>query len=324
MNYQSFAAIGKLGVFTLGALALGALVYCDQQVSRAGWWLFVGLSLSIGFTHGALDVVLLAREFNRPRALISVTFLYLIFTLALAAASAQLGWLVLPLLLLMSVWHFGEPYGRWESSDWLARLIAGGAGVMLPALVSSRALQELLVVPFGSDFHLAWNSWKFLAWAWLALCATGWVALRQNKCRSPLFTEVAAVLLMNLVLSPLMAFALYFGIFHAGFHIWRVAMSQTEKKTQNQPWGVMWRAFRLLRQPAILATLAATAGLLIVLGWYLRSDAATPLLNDSLILRWLLVALTAVTAPHMILVSRCAHWLQTGQQPNPKSLHAEL
>jgi hypothetical protein len=59
----------------------------------------------------------------------------------------------------------------------------------------------------------------------------------------------------------------------------------------------------------ILMTSAATGLLLLALAWYLSSDANVDWYEQSAVLRWILIALTAVTLPHLILVSRCAHWL---------------
>ena len=60
----------------LSLLALVVLVACDQLLPQTAWWLFVCLSLTAGFLHGALDVVLLAHVFPRPlqRALVATVY----------------------------------------------------------------------------------------------------------------------------------------------------------------------------------------------------------------------------------------------------------
>lgn len=51
----------------LWGLALACLYALEQQWPTLGVWLFVGLSLTLGMGHGALDTVLLLGQF-KPQA----------------------------------------------------------------------------------------------------------------------------------------------------------------------------------------------------------------------------------------------------------------
>ena len=285
----------------LSLLALLALVACDQLLPQSAWWLFIGLSLTAGFLHGALDVVLLAREFPQmgQRALMAALYAGAVLLLGLVLGQS-LAW-ALFVLIAMSAWHFGEPYGRWGQYNLLLRAVVGGASIMLPMLVSPNAMHSIIALLAYEDPDLVWLIWFALAMAWLALvpACLVWLAFEKFKGTSALLTEVAAVLTLNILLSPLMAFALYFGVYHSMSHIGRVATVQRSHMAG------------LLQRPAVLAAFASTATLLGLLWWYLQGVGVSQQPDYSSVLRWLVVALAAVTLPHLILVSRCAHWLQT-------------
>ena len=112
--------------------ALAALRYLDQSFAHAGLWLFVGLALTTGFFHGALDIVLLQLEFTGGRRLGGALVLYVAAAVLLAMLCVYSGWLMVLVLLIMSIWHFGEPYGRWPRTQWsqgawVHRVIAGSS-----------------------------------------------------------------------------------------------------------------------------------------------------------------------------------------------------
>ena len=292
LNQLSHKQLSLLGALT--ALGLAGLSYLDHTFVQAGLWMFIGLTLTSGFFHGALDIVLIQREFASARRFAGVTVLYAVAV-------------VLLLLLSMSVWHFGEPYGRWAQGDWVHRVIAGGAPVMLPALLSAPTLQGLLPMAVGLDATWAWTIWQTMAWLWVGICGfaiAAFFVLGQRQFCKPLWLEVGLVLVLNLTLSPLMAFSIYFGALHAAAHIYRVVAHQSHDLDVAQP-------SRGLSRPgavAILLTCAATFLLLLPLVWYLQNEPLAASAHHGL-LNALLVALTAVTLPHLILVSRNARWL---------------
>jgi beta-carotene 15,15'-dioxygenase len=281
-----------------GLAALALLVWADTRVPQARWLLLIGLSVSTGFVHGALDAVLLQREFLDTRARAGAALAYLCLVLALAFVLAhQPAWALL-LLLAMSVWHFGEGRGRWPGNHWMARCVAGGAPVMLPCLLAGRALAETLPHFAGDHAQLVGAAWQTMAWAWALLCIAGGVLLRREAFFKRLWVEVAAVAALFALLSPLSAFALYFGLFHSLSHIGDVAASHHPRRQ-----GSMWL------QPAVLATLGLSAALLLALWLLLPSPAqGWPSAYDQPA-RWLIVALCAVSLPHLALVQRCGAWL---------------
>ena len=294
------------------ATALAVLRLLDQHVAQAGLWFFIGLTLTTGFFHGALDIVLIQREFSGASRLVSVLALYTGSAVLIALVCTRSGWLLVLVLLLMSAWHFGEPYGRWAHGSWNARAwvqraVVGGAPVMVPVLLAPAALQAVLPMAVALDAAAAFAVWQTLAWIWVGVCLLGLITFRQGLLNKPLLAEVVLVLVLNLLLSPLMAFSLYFGVFHATAHIVRVVAKARQGKriTQGN------KRLRMCTQPAgvaIVITSLATLFLLLILFWYLQELPDSAEEHRSL-LNWILIALTALTFPHLVLVSRSARWL---------------
>jgi beta-carotene 15,15'-dioxygenase len=314
------------GCVLLAMLVLRAL---EAQWPALALWAFVLLSLTLGFGHGALDAVLLLGQFAPRSKALAASAVYLLCVLAAGwALSWSVPWALL-LLVLMSVWHFGELHSY---SVW-ARVCVGGASVMWPVLVAQDALSELLLSALGSGFSAAWLVWRMLAMGWLIVLlvgALGWAArwfLNRKKLADSgtgesqnqvwgqglgnthnhhvlwAAVEILALLCAYLLLSPLLAFALYFGVYHCTAHVARVRRAVLAHS-----------ALVLARYAtAFLASLVATAVLLALLWWFLPSvpwqGATAALANPGQLLQWLVVGLAAVTLPHLVLVSYSARWL---------------
>ncbi len=289
-----------------GALALLAAAGLDRLAPGASLWALLGLSATAGFAHGALDIELLLQRFRPVSSAMRLAALYLLVVVLLAWALSSAPHAALWLLLLMSAWHFGEDYGRWDGSSaaagLLTRLVVGGAPVMLPLLFSTDAMAGLLreVWPGGAgEFWLRLSqAWLVLLLGWMVLCG-----LRLRKLMRHAWYELAGVAALNLVFSPLMAFAIYFGLYHAPAHIWRV--------WTMRPAAGAARAFSRLGWGVIFAmTLILGAAL-----WWAMGRAAVAPAEWSFALRWLVLALTALTLPHLVLVSLCARALSSGSDP---------
>ena len=290
----------KTAVAALPLIAL--LAWADKTVPQAGAWALLLLSVSVGFVHGALDAVLLPqRSVSRAQAaLMFVAYLLLVLMLGwlLGAAVSLALWM----LLLMSAWHFGEPYGRWDGlSHWksgLTRAVVGGAPVMLPVWLTPDQLAMILtdVVPAAGL-----RGWQVMASLWLGLLAA-WLlvgGLRYPRMLRYAWFELIGCFGLYMLFSPLMAFALYFGVYHAPVHIWRV-------------WRASANAGSHLSTRVAVSAVALTTVLTWLLGaglWWFLTPGFTTALNFSAALQWLIVAFAALTAPHLVLISLCAAFL---------------
>jgi beta-carotene 15,15'-dioxygenase len=315
MNHLSRRPALAFATGALLLLALLALRAIEARWPPLAWWAFVLLALTIGFGHGALDALLMLGQFKPRSKVLQVSAAYLACVLF---AGWVLSWsvpLALLALVLMSVWHFGELH----SATMGTRICVGGASVMWPMLVARDAMAPLLRDALGSGFDTAWLIWQILASGWLVLVlatALGWLVKRlvvQKKLTSSgqgltvgihstalrAAIEIAVVLCAYLILSPLLTFALYFGLYHCLTHVARVRRAMAAHGA---------RAFSRYGA-ACVASAFATAMLLLLLWRFLPPVTWLDGAGHARAMQWLVVSLAAVTLPHLLLVSYSARWL---------------
>ncbi len=310
MGRQQSKLISLGGV---SVVLLAVLSFLDREWPQAGAWALVGLSLTVGFVHGALDAAILQRRFTDRMRLMQWLGAYL-------AAVVVLGWwlsgmvnVALWLLILMSVWHFGEPYGRWNGlQPWsanLTRAVVGGAPIMVPVWLAPSKLAQTLAPVVDA---IAVQVWQAMAAVWLALLVVwiGACGLKRAYAARHAWAELSGCIVAYALFSPLMAFAIYFGLYHAPVHIWRVRR------------GWMAGANASVLKPGVVAvgvfaTLCATWLLSAGLWWLLSLDFST-IAEPAAALRWLIVALAAVTAPHLVLISASSAFLAVYPRFGPR------
>jgi beta-carotene 15,15'-dioxygenase len=259
---------------------------------------FVLLTVTVGFAHGAMDIFLLRDPQNRLES--KGCALYAVAVLLLGAALMLWPSLALIALILLSLWHFGEQAHRehdHQQEAWLLRFVQGGSSVMLPVLLSPDALKPWVQSIAAADTVWVWPAWVGIAGLWCALLLVALVLIKpwRSQTSKTLWIELIALIVLNLLLSPLLAFALFFGVYHSGAHIWRMRQLQRRE-------GKTWHDGLLAA--TMLATLLALAALM----WWMYKQTFT-VSDAGQWLRALVVALAAVTLPHLILVSRNRHRL---------------
>ena len=293
-----------MAVLAAFSLLVAALVLLDQNVLRAGLWLSMIVSVTVGFGHGALDAHLLWRRFPSRLQALAVAAAYLLVVVLSGWALSHAVSVALWLLLGLSAWHFGEAYARWDNlhpaTRTLTRFVVGGAPVMLPMWLSPGAMADLLRAAWqGNETQV----WQWLASIWLALFV-GWVMLcgipRYHAARHAWY-ELVGAMALNLIFSPLMAFALYFGFYHSPVHIWRVWRTRPLQVTAS---GNASASGLINVAATFVVTLALGVALVVML------DLNTSVFSiEAVGLRWLIVALAAQTLPHLILITLCAKQL---------------
>jgi hypothetical protein len=112
------------------------------------------------------------------------------------------------------------------------------------------------------------------------------------------------------LVSPLMAFALYFGLYHAAGHIRRV-LAVVPVGTRRT-----WH-----RNPYLIAAIGLTGLLGLLLAGAMHAQAIDVALPD-LALRGVILALVAVSVPHVVLISLWAAALgRPPDAPTARSAH---
>jgi len=269
-----------------------------------GWQLVLAtIALAIGIPHGALDhLVTLPKAAPIRMAL----FIMLYVAIALLAIYAILRWNVWGFIfvVLMSATHFGIGDAAFLSEKdsldgssriptWFYAPAAGLPPVAIP-LVNSRSTDALEKVnPALINWHSGFTTEILMAVA--VITTLSLLALLQRKR----YRDALDILLLAALASfapPLVAFAVYFGCWHAMRHTARLTslLPNSESAYLRSRPGQAFAAAVIPGLPA----LAGTFIFVIVLAGFSQQD-----LSDKFL--WLtLVTIWALTVPHMIVTAR--------------------
>ena len=254
---------------------------------------FLVIALSVGLFHGMLDIILLQ---NKPFQQRHFLLIYGALALAACLLLALFSGAALIILLLLSVWHFGELQGekpRKPKSQQLMikRFILGANALAAAFLLGGNDIAVILTTILNQPVWLqtTWQVWRLLSVLWLVTFALYLLLLIYRRQLQPFYadlSEIMVVWLAFLLLPPLMAFSLYFGAYHALRHIRDVLPNVLVLKTHGTVLGFV---------------ILASAGFLLLIAtqytnWSQNFSAST-LLQATIIL------LVAVTLPHAILIS---------------------
>lgn len=273
--------------------------------SSITWQVVIALvALAIGIPHGALDhLVTLPRSSAKKMAL----FIVIYVAVAVAAVIALLTWNVFGFIfvVIMSAVHFGigdaafisEIDRRSENPKRFQKYLYASAAGTLPVvipLVSDKSTSALEKVnPALINWHQGLNN-DLLLWTML-LTAFALLRLVQKR-RDGEAIDLVLLYLLAVTAPPLVAFAVYFGCWHAMRHTARLTLtlpSSQEAFAAGDEKKAFLRAV-LPGTPALVGTFIVAA--LIVL---LRGDS----LDDQFL--WVsLVVVWALTVPHMAVTAR--------------------
>jgi Brp/Blh family beta-carotene 15,15'-monooxygenase len=272
-----------------------------------GWQ--VGLAvfaLAIGIPHGAVDHLVALPATSKPKLAILIAGYVAI---AILAVLAILHWnkLGFQLVLAMSAFHFGfgeasfiaeqdRLTGRRRmklKTQNMFAISAGSIPVLIPLLNESTAsaLREInpLLITWASDIA---PQLKFL----VAFFFVTTLVLLINEKRMREVIDLSLLTALALISPPLVAFAVYFGCWHAMRHTARLtlALARSQKAFED---GKISRAFLSAiwpGVPALVGTFVA-AGIVIILRGGSVSDQ---FLWITLVIVW------ALTVPHMAVTAR--------------------
>lgn len=297
------AAIATVGLAVLtGATA--------QSPDLPAWVPWVALaSLAVGLPHGAVDHLALLRPI-RHRGL--AVALYLV-----SAATAVAVILLLPgpafvAVVVMSAWHFGT--GDVESlvdlggdqrdtRTWSAlhAVAAGAVPLVLPLTSHATAATLGLVQPQLPHLDGLANGSLRLATVLLALVV---VARLLTLRRLRPATELLVLVVLGLLVTPLLAFGVYFALWHALRHTARLAQDDTGALTTRSLLLIVAAGL-----PALVLTVTIVAVALLVVGGF---GGPGPWLWVTLALVW------GLTVPHMAVVSRFNAARRSASRPTPR------
>lgn len=299
----------KVRKFSRYAVALAiVLSFIFAQIiedSSITWQVVIALiALAIGIPHGALDhLVTLPRSSRKKMAL----FIAIYVAVAVLAVIALLTWNVVGFIfvVVMSAVHFGigdaafisEIDRRCDNPKRFQKYLYASAAGTLPVVVplvsdkSTSALEK--VNPALVDWHQGLNN-DLLLWTML-LTAFALLRLVQKR-RDGEAIDLVLLYLLAVTAPPLVAFAVYFGCWHAMRHTARLTLTLPTSQAAFADGGAKKAFFRavLPGTPALIGTFIVAA-LIIVF----RGDS----LDDQFL--WVsLVVVWALTVPHMAVTAR--------------------
>jgi Brp/Blh family beta-carotene 15,15'-monooxygenase len=308
MNNHELQACNTARTFSSAAavVAVIATVIFSSLLDHQSlhWQIAVAtVALAIGIPHGALDH-LVARPTGSGSTMFGFVVRYVLTAVVALVAILMFNVIGFVLILVMSAVHFGigdtafiaEIDKRTATKpmplSWLYAISAGFVPVIIPLTksTSESALQEINVNIVG--WHGGFNNVLLFAAAILAF--TTFIALVVNKRYRDAF-DIALLVLLSVVAPPLIAFAVYFGCWHAVRHTARLTLvlpSSQKAFARGSTTKAFWSAV-IPGLPALIGALVTAVAI----------GAFTDFEGDSLL--WTMLAIVwALTVPHMAATTR--------------------
>ena len=285
----------------LAVLLFAGLQFSNTEVSIKAQVVLAIIALAIGIPHGAIDHLITIPRDSTKR-FVGFIVIYTLIAIAAALAIAQWNLIGFQLVVLMSALHFGFGDAAYANESQAAAdktgysnflltsyaIPAGFLPVVLP-LTDKRTLEVL------QELNPALVNWagtftEILRNSTLAVAVFSILILVITK-NSSLALDLLLLLALSFFAPPLVAFAVYFGLWHAIRHTARLVPklpSAMQKVSSSTPLLVFFTA--------VIPGLYAIAGIFL-LGIFFVARGTTDVSSDFL---WIiLVIIWALTVPHM-------------------------
>ena len=306
MSQTLFRIYQGAGQFSRATTALAVLLFAGLEFSSAevsikAQVVLAVIALAIGIPHGAIDHLITIPRDSTKR-FVGFILIYTLIAIVAALAIAQWNLVGFQLVVLMSALHFGfgdaayanESRAAADKSGYSNFLLtcyaipAGFLPVVLP-LTDKRTLEVL------QELNPALINWagtftQVLRNSTLAVAVFSTLLLIITRNYS-LALDLLLLLALSFFAPPLVAFAVYFGLWHAIRHTARLVPklpSAMQKVSSSTPLSVFFTA--------VIPGLYAIAGIFL-LGIFFVARGTTDVSSDFL---WIiLVIIWALTVPHM-------------------------
>jgi Brp/Blh family beta-carotene 15,15'-monooxygenase len=308
MQENAVALFTRVRFFSSMAVALGivlSLILSELLNSGSmGWQVVVAvIALAIGIPHGALDHLV---TLPKAQPIKMAIFIASYVAVALIAVIAILNFNVIGfiLVLFMSAVHFGIGDAAFISEIdrrsnittklnlWFYIPAAGFTPVFIPLVnsASTRALES--VNPALIDWHQGWDL-EIINGVTAFTTVSIVVMIIGKRFREGI--DLALLLVLALVAPPLIAFAIYFGCWHAMRHTARLTLS-LPKSIEYLNLSSSRKAF----MSAVIPGLPALVGTFVVAAVMALSgqDFSDEFFWMALVVVW------ALTVPHMVVTAK--------------------
>ena len=305
LEYRLFSQVRSFSTIAV-MLAIALSVIFSQFLGETSihWQVVIAVAaLALGIPHGALDHLV---TLPKSKPLVMALFIAVYVLAAIVAVVAILEFNVVGFIfvLLMSATHFGigdaafinemdRRGGRKKALPRTIYAVAAGAIPVLIPLVNSASTDALAQVnPALIDWHQGFDQEILYGVAGYALIAIVALYLLRRKRES---LDIALLLALALIAPPLIAFAVYFGCWHAMRHTARLTLT-LDLSQRAYARGDARSAFT----SAVIPGLPALAGTFLIAGVLAVVDNQ---FNDDFF--WMaLVVVWALTVPHMAVTAK--------------------
>ncbi len=298
----------RVRFFSSIAAAVGillTLIFSELlNTSSMGWQVVVAIiALAIGIPHGALDhLVTLPKA--QPKKMAIFIVIYVAVAVVAVIGILEFNTVGFIIVLFMSAIHFGIGDAAFISeidnrskterklNRWLYIPAAGFTPVFIP-LVNSASTQALASVnPALINWHQGYDSQILLVVTSFAVVAIVAMAITKRNREA---LDLTLLLLLAHLAPPLIAFAVYFGCWHAMRHTARLTLS-LPRSIESLNLGMLKQAF----SQAIIPGLPALIGTFVVAGFMALSgqDFSDEFFWMALVVVW------ALTVPHMVVTAK--------------------
>ena len=300
-----FNRVRLFSTVSVSLAILTSLIFSDLLGSSSMSWQVViaVIALAIGIPHGALDhLVTLPKAQPKKMALFIIVYVAVAIVAVIGILKFNIvGFIV---VLFMSAIHFGigdaafineidkRSEGAKKLNRWFYIPAAGFTPVFIP-LVNSASTEALASVnPALINWHQGFDSQILFTVSIFALLAIG-VMVFDKRYREAL--DLIVLLLLAHLAPPLIAFAVYFGCWHAMRHTARLTLS-LPRCVENITQGMLRKAF----SNAVIPGLPALVGTFVVAGILALSgrDFTDEFFWMALVVVW------ALTVPHMAFTAK--------------------
>jgi Brp/Blh family beta-carotene 15,15'-monooxygenase len=294
-------------IAVIGAIiSFGILELFSLDISISIQIIVAVIALLIGIPHGAIDHLITIPRESRNRFVIFILF-YILLAIASGFVISIWNLVGFQLIVVISALHFGfgdAAYkNEWNESRGIAKdsflklcayaLPAGFLPVILP-LTDTRALTALnRINPEIADWSGSLNQNLRNLTLVLALAGFLFLLVTRNFQSS---IDLLLLITLSLLTPPLIAFAVYFGCWHALRHTARL-VPKLPKATLFAHSGNSFKAFLSAVTPglyAVMGTIFLAIGLMVFRPEYF----------DTGLLWTVLVIIWALTIPHMLTTAK--------------------
>ena len=305
LEYRLFSQVrsfSSTAVITAIVLSLALSQFLGENSIH--WQVVIAvIALAVGIPHGALDHLVTLPK-SKPSVMALFIALYVLVAILAVIAILKFNVFGFVFVLIMSATHFGigdaafinELDRRGGHRVKLPRLVyavaAGAVPVLIP-LVNSASTDALAQVnPALINWHQGFDQEILYGVSSFAVLAIVTLFILRRKRES---LDLALLLALALIAPPLIAFAVYFGCWHAMRHTARLTLS-LESSQRRYKEGNLKKAFLA----AVIPGLPALIGTFLIAAVFavIGKD-----FNDDFF--WMaLVVVWALTVPHMAVTAK--------------------